>query len=83
MAGPGDQKAAAAAGRGHLRASHADREQMIDALKVAFVQGRLTKAEFDAPAAPPGAEQRSQVGRIGADYARHSCRRFGDRYRTR
>jgi hypothetical protein len=48
MAGPGDQKAAAAAGRGHLRASHADREQMIDALKVAFVQGRLTKDEFDA-----------------------------------
>jgi hypothetical protein len=48
MAGPGDQKAAAAAGCGHLRASHADREQMIDALKVAFVQGRLTKDEFDA-----------------------------------
>jgi hypothetical protein len=47
MAGPGDEKAAAAAGRGHLRASHADREQMIDALKAAFVQGRLTKDEFD------------------------------------
>src|SRR5712691_10183125 len=48
MAGPGDEKAAAAAGRGHLRASHADREQIIDALKAAFVQGRLTKDEFDA-----------------------------------
>jgi hypothetical protein len=47
MAGPGDEKAAATAGRGHLRASHADREQMIDALKAAFVQGRLTKDEFD------------------------------------
>ena len=40
MAGPGDEKAAAAAGRGHLLASHADREQTVDALKVAFVQGR-------------------------------------------
>ena len=48
MTGPGDEKAAATAGRGHLRASHVDREQMIDALKAAFVQGRLTKDEFDA-----------------------------------
>ena len=47
LAGPGDEKAAAA-GRSHLRASHADREQAIDALKAAFVQGRLTKDEFDA-----------------------------------
>jgi Domain of unknown function (DUF1707) len=36
--------------RGHLRASHADREQVIAALKVAFVQGRLTKDELDARA---------------------------------
>jgi len=48
MAGPGDQMAVAAAGRGDLRASHADREQTIDVLKAAFVQGRLTKDEFDA-----------------------------------
>ncbi len=48
MAGPGNEKAAAAVSRGHLRASHADREQMIDTLKAAFVQGRLTKDEFDA-----------------------------------
>src|SRR6516225_3908457 len=48
MAGPGDETAVAAAGRGHLRASHADRDQTIDALKAAFVQGRLTKDEFDA-----------------------------------
>ena len=48
MAGQGEEKAAVAAGRGHLRASHADREQMIDAVKAAFVQGRLTKDEFDA-----------------------------------
>jgi Domain of unknown function (DUF1707) len=44
-AGPGDQMAAAK-GRGHIRASDADREQVIDALKDAFVQGRLTRDEF-------------------------------------
>ena len=47
-AGPGDEGAAAAGGRGHLRASHADREQVITLLTVAFVQGRLTKDELDA-----------------------------------
>jgi hypothetical protein len=46
-AGPGDNKAAGAGGRGHLRASHADREQAIGALKAAFVQGRLGKDELD------------------------------------
>jgi hypothetical protein len=34
-----------AAGRGHLRASHADREQVIETLKAAFVQRRLDRAE--------------------------------------
>ena len=42
-----DGNLTAMAGRGHLRASHADREQMIDTLKVAFAQGRLAKDEFD------------------------------------
>jgi hypothetical protein len=46
MAEPPDQ-APAAAGRGDLRASHADREQVIGTLKAAFVQGRLTKDELD------------------------------------
>jgi hypothetical protein len=32
---------------GRLRTSRADREQAIDVLKAAFVQGRLTKDEFD------------------------------------
>jgi len=45
MAGPGDEMAAA--GRGQMRASDADREQVIGMLKVAFVQGRLTKDELD------------------------------------
>ena len=50
MAGPGDEMAAGAAGRGPMRASHADREQVIEALKDAFVHGRLTKDELDARA---------------------------------
>ena len=40
--------AAGAASGGRMRASHADREQVIDALKTAFAQGRLTKDELDA-----------------------------------
>ena len=39
--------AAATAGHGRLRASHADREHVLDLLKAAFVQGLLTKDEFD------------------------------------
>lgn len=46
MAGPGDETAGAA-DRSRLRASHADREQVIDVVKAAFVQGRLAKDEFD------------------------------------
>ena len=48
MAEPGDHKAAAAGGRGRLRASHADREQVIEALKDAFAQGRLTGDDLDS-----------------------------------
>ena len=47
MAGPGDEIAAGAGGRGHPRASHADREQVIGTLKAAFVRGMLAKDEFD------------------------------------
>jgi hypothetical protein len=42
MSGPEEQLA-----RSRLRASHADREQVIRQLKAAFVHGRLTKEEFD------------------------------------
>jgi hypothetical protein len=35
---PGHERAASMAGHGRLQASHADREQAIDALKAAFVQ---------------------------------------------
>ena len=37
----------AAAGHGGLRASHADREHVIDTLKTAFADGRLDKDELD------------------------------------
>jgi len=42
--GPADGRAARG---GRLRASHADREQVIGTLKNAFVQGRLAKEELD------------------------------------
>jgi hypothetical protein len=45
-AGPWDPMAAGAADRGRLRASDADREQVIDALKAAFVRGQLTRDEL-------------------------------------
>jgi hypothetical protein len=38
MIGPGDEMAAGAGRPRHLRTSHADREQVIDVLKTAFVQ---------------------------------------------
>jgi len=47
MKEPGGDKTAAV-GRGHLRASRADRERAIELLKVAFVQGRLTQGELEA-----------------------------------
>ena len=40
MAGPGDEIAAGAGGDAGMRASHADRDQVIDMLKTAFVRGR-------------------------------------------
>jgi Domain of unknown function (DUF1707) len=49
MAGTGDETAAAnGRSRGELRASRDDRERVIELLKVAFVEERLTKDELDA-----------------------------------
>jgi hypothetical protein len=47
MAGSGDEAVAGAEGQNRLRSAYADREQVIAALKDAFVQGRLAKDEFD------------------------------------
>ena len=43
---PHDPDSGWAAGGGHMRASDADRERVVDALKAAFVQGRLSKSEL-------------------------------------
>jgi Domain of unknown function (DUF1707) len=48
MPEPGEDRTPRSAGRGRLRASHADRDQVVDSLKDAFVQGRLAKDEFDS-----------------------------------
>jgi DUF1707 SHOCT-like domain len=49
MPGPDNEMAATAGGTGgHLRVSHADREQVVGTLKTAFVQGRLAEDELDA-----------------------------------
>jgi hypothetical protein len=46
MASPGDETAGAES-QARLRASAADREQVIEVLKAAFVQDRITKDELD------------------------------------
>jgi uncharacterized protein DUF1707 len=48
MSQPGDQGGVAWAGYGRMLASRADRERVVDVLKTAFVQGRLTKDEFES-----------------------------------
>ena len=56
---PGDDVAAATADCGRLRASHADREHVLDVLKAAFAQGLLSKDEFDM--------------RVGETFASRTC----------
>jgi DUF1707 SHOCT-like domain len=48
VAKPGDGMPAGRDGRGRLRASHLEREHVVEVLTAAFVQGRLSKDEFDA-----------------------------------
>ena len=58
----------AAAGGDRLRAGHADREQVIEALKDAFVQGRLTRDELDARAGRAlAARTRAELAALAAD----------------
>jgi hypothetical protein len=47
IAGSGDDRAARARRRREMRASHADRERVIDTLKAAYVYGLVTKDELD------------------------------------
>jgi hypothetical protein len=69
MAGPGDELAAAEGRRrGEFRASHADREQVIGTLKAAFVQGMLSKDEFDQRVAQAfGSRTYAELAPITAD----------------
>jgi hypothetical protein len=68
ITGPGDEMAAVA--RGRLRVSHADRDQVIDTLKAAFVQGMLTKEELDARAARAFASRTyAELATLTADIA--------------
>ena len=58
----------AAAGGDRLRAGHADREQVIEALKDAFVQGRLTRDELDERAGRAlAARTRTELAALAAD----------------
>jgi hypothetical protein len=63
MTGPRNEMATVWGSRGHMRASHADREQVIDVLKAAFVQGRLAKDVFELRVG------RALVSRTGAELA--------------
>jgi hypothetical protein len=47
MVGPGDETGVSAGGESPLPSTRAGRDQVIAALKTAFVQGRLTKDEFE------------------------------------
>jgi hypothetical protein len=58
----------AGTGRDRLRVGHADREQVIETLKIAFVDGRLAKDEFDARAGRAlGARTRADLVALTAD----------------
>jgi uncharacterized protein DUF1707 len=68
MTGPQDP-----AGGDRLRAGHADREQVIEALKVAFTQGRLTGEELDARTGQALAAQTyAELDAVTADLPRAS-----------
>jgi DUF1707 SHOCT-like domain len=65
MTGPRDP---AAAGGDRLRAGYADREQVIEALKVAFVHGQLTKDQLDTRAGQAlSAQTRADLAALTAD----------------
>ncbi len=58
----------AAAGGNQVRASHAEREQVVVTLKNAFVHGRLTKGELDARAGRAlTARTRAELAALTAD----------------
>lgn len=57
-----------AGARGQIRTSRAEREQVIDALKGAFIEGRLAKDEFDQRVGQVfGSRTYAQLGALIAD----------------
>jgi hypothetical protein len=55
-------------GRGEFRASHADREHVINTLKAAFIEGMLSKDEFDQRVAQAfGSRTYAELAPITAD----------------
>ena len=65
------------AGRGHLRAAQADREQAITVLKAAYAQGRLTKDELELRAGQAFASKTyAELAALTADIPRCFARRF-------
>jgi hypothetical protein len=65
---PEDTRTATAARRVHLRASQADREDVLEALKAAHVAGRLTGDEFEARVGQAFASRtRADLAAITAD----------------
>jgi Domain of unknown function (DUF1707) len=70
---PGNEIAAGAGGHGRLRASHADRQQVIDVLKDAFVQGMLDNDELDARVGQVFAPTHAELAALTADIPARSA----------
>ena len=85
MARRRDEVAAGVGGHSPLRASHAEREQVIGVLKAAFVQGRLDRDEFDLRVGHALASQtRAELAALTADIpARHSTPEWPDKTEVR
>lgn len=68
MVGSGDELTPRAGGHGHLRASDSDRAHVIDNLKAAYVDGLVTKDEFDARVSQTFASRtRAELALVTAD----------------
>jgi len=68
MVEPGDERAPRAGSHGHLRVSDSDRAHVIDNLKAAYVDGLVTKDEFDARASQAFASRtRAELTLVTAD----------------
>ena len=68
MVGAGEGLTPRAGGHGHLRASDSDRAHVIDSLKAAYVDGLVTKDEFDVRVSQTlAARTRAELALVTAD----------------